>query len=147
MHRSIARAFIFAFLILLMAFGCLSLRAMKSNIRKDVKDVLKILPKQHVESQSKLVTSKLFEINEFQACKSFSMYLSMPGEVDTNDILHFGFSKGKKIFIPKVLGKRAEDMVMIPVLNAETVNSFPKNSWGIPEPPLELIEATGADGT
>jgi 5-formyltetrahydrofolate cyclo-ligase len=39
----------------------------------------------------------------------------MGGEVDTSNILRYAFDAGKKIFVPKVTGKRSEDMFMLQV--------------------------------
>lgn len=49
---------------------------------------------------------------------------------------------GNRLFIPKVAGKGADDMVMFHVKDIEQLEAFPKNSWGIPEPPLEIVQAS-----
>jgi 5-formyltetrahydrofolate cyclo-ligase len=118
---------------------------MKSAIRKDVKARLKTLTQQYVDDNSEIVVSKLVQLADFQSCTAFSVYLSMAGEVSTKPLLAAGFSAEKRIFIPKILGKRPEDMFMLEV-GVGAVEAFSKNSWGIPEPSVEVVEAA-EDGT
>jgi 5-formyltetrahydrofolate cyclo-ligase len=63
----------------------------------------------------------------------------MSGEIDTKHIIQKCFEGGKRVFIPKVVGKLPEDMRMFELQSMDQIESFPKNKWGIPEPPKSLI--------
>jgi hypothetical protein len=39
------------------------------------------------------------------------------------------------VFVPKVTSGKSRDMQVLEVQSLEHIQSFPKNSWGIPEPP------------
>ena len=39
------------------------------------------------------------------------------------------------MFVPKVTSGKSRDMQVLEVQSLEHIQSFPKNSWGIPEPP------------
>ena len=64
----------------------------------------------------------------------------MTPEVQTYGCIQRAFGDGKRVFIPKVTGKRPEDMVMFELESYAAVGTFPKSKWGIPEPPLELVQ-------
>jgi 5-formyltetrahydrofolate cyclo-ligase len=67
--------------------------------------------------------------------KGVALFLSMPtGEVQTTQLLQRACRDGKVVFVPKVVGKRAEDMRMLHMSAVEEVGDFPPSPWGIPEP-------------
>ena len=119
---------------------------MKRAIRSEMQQKLKLLTKEYVELQSLVACRNLFSLPQFENSKAFSVYLSMGGEIDTEAILEKGFANNKRVYIPKITGKKSEDMFMLEVANAQTINSFAKNSWGIPEPSMDLIRDS-VDGT
>lgn len=106
----------------------------KSAIRKLLKLELRKLSPESIARSSQLVIDNAIHI---EATYHFpSIYLSMHGEVDTSKLVeHLVKTKGR-IFIPKVIGPKPQDMVMISVNSIEEIESFPKSSWGIPEPPM-----------
>jgi 5-formyltetrahydrofolate cyclo-ligase len=65
----------------------------------------------------------------------------MKHEVDTTEILKCSFNDQKTVFIPKIIGANAPDMVMFPLENMDEINLFPKSKWGIPEPPIDFVNA------
>lgn len=119
---------------------------MKRAMRLDLHQRLKVLPKEYVNQQSELVAEKLFKLPMFEASKGFSIYLSMSGEINTGSILQKGFETSKRVFIPKIMGKKSENMFKLEVPDYDTINNFAKNNWGIPEPSLELVNSSN-DGT
>lgn len=114
---------------------------MKAAIRTDMKKRLKLLSKEYVDAQTSLVFNRLFELPQFQSSTGVSLYLSMGGEVNTQVALLKCFELGKKVFIPKIAGKNSGDMFMLRVDSMDTINAFDKNTWGIPEPSMEIIAA------
>jgi 5-formyltetrahydrofolate cyclo-ligase len=118
----------------------------KKVLRSKIKAALKALEEPYVETASASILEKLQGVSQFADSAGVSSYLAMPkGEVNTSGVLRVAFSKDKRVFIPKILGKNPADMYMLEV-TAEKLKSFASNSWGIPEPGEEdCIE--GMDGS
>lgn len=71
----------------------------------------------------------------------------MPCEIQTYSIVRHALLHGKRVFIPKVIGKQPNDMIMYELISHDMLESFTKNKWGIPEPPLPAISVvTDSDG-
>lgn len=119
---------------------------MKSVIRKDVKKLLSQRTKDYIATKSHDIFGKLCSINEYSASKSISVYLNMPNEAATSDIVTSSLDNGKRLYIPKIIGKKSEDMVMFEVQGLSQLNKFPVNSWGIPEPSTVEVQ-NSIDGT
>jgi 5-formyltetrahydrofolate cyclo-ligase len=120
--------------------------SMKAAVRKEVKAALKAVTDHSVEIQSAEILNRLLSLPTFQTSRSICAYLNMKGEVSTQSILEYGFNNKKIIYIPKIVGKKSEDMFMLNVLSMTEIEKFPKNSWGIPEPPMEAV-LQNLDGT
>lgn len=118
----------------------------KAALRSDIKAKLKLLPPEYIHDQSSRVCSKLFNHKSFIQSKAICVYLSMTSEVQTYDIVRKCFEDGKRLFIPKVTGKRSEDMFVLEIESVAQIDSFPRSKWGIPEPPMELVNIS-TDGT
>ena len=112
----------------------------KKAIRAEVKGRMKSLSLTYINEMSSAVTSKLIEHPTYSLSKALCIYLSMAGEIQTYDIVQHAFDSGKRVFIPKVTGKNSADMFMLEVHSYSQIESFPKSSWGIPEPPIELVK-------
>ena len=64
-----------------------TMREAKTKLRKEMKAKIKSLPMENRIAQSKSVTEKLLKLPEFQRSQSLSLYLHMPDEIQTEDIL------------------------------------------------------------
>lgn len=113
----------------------------KSLFRKEIKNRLKSLPESIIQSQSDIVTEKVCSHGIFKAAAALSIYLSMPQEINTDMVIRNAFLSNKRVFIPKVTGPNAQDMLMVELDSYETIEQFPKNGWGIPEPSDEYISS------
>eukprot|EP01029_Cantina_marsupialis_P029196 TRINITY_DN779928_c0_g1_i1.p1 TRINITY_DN779928_c0_g1~~TRINITY_DN779928_c0_g1_i1.p1 ORF type:complete len:199 (-),score=27.06 TRINITY_DN779928_c0_g1_i1:94-690(-) len=124
---------------------------MKSAIRAQMSAVLKKLARSEVISQSEQISQRLESFLPFKDASSCCIYMPMPREVDTRDILRS--CEGKKVYVPKVLD--GENMTMLSLKDDmwRDISTFPKNEWGIPEPLLvseggderEVCETVGVD--
>ena len=108
--------------------------AMKKLIRKNMKDVMLSLSETTILSQSDQITRRLISHPSYLLAKTVCIYLSMTREVQTWDILKSAFSMNKRVIVPKVVGPQSWDLLLLEVKSLEDINSFPKKSWGIPEP-------------
>jgi len=121
--------------------------SVKASIRSHLKMVLSQLSPAVVEAQSGQVAERLTGLGAIASSDTVCIYLSMPtGEIQTYPLVKSFLDAGKRVFIPKVTGKRSEDMVMFEVSSYSDIDDFPKNRWGIPEPSLETVLAR-PDGT
>jgi 5-formyltetrahydrofolate cyclo-ligase len=66
----------------------------KIALRKKMRDILKDVPLKQQEDQTKVVVQKLFAMEQYQKAQRISIYCSMPGEIQTDDIIKDIFNKG-----------------------------------------------------
>ncbi|KAG0049529.1 hypothetical protein BGZ90_007322, partial [Linnemannia elongata] len=64
-----------------------ALRALKNTIRKDMRQKLAALNPDEIKRQSAVVTEKLLNMPVFKASQNISVYISMHGEVCTQEII------------------------------------------------------------
>ena len=85
------------------------------------------------------------DLELFKRYRNWCIYLNMPkGELSTLPLINYIFNEipkkdnegqhTMKIFVPKVLGKGNDDLIMLPISSSEEYASMPCNSWNIPEP-------------
>ncbi len=72
---------------------------MKRKLRASIKETLKNLSKEQIVLQSKHVREQLIQLPAFQSARSVSIYLSMHGEVETQDIVHDILDSGKIVTV------------------------------------------------
>jgi 5-formyltetrahydrofolate cyclo-ligase len=117
----------------------------KNSIRQEIKNKLKTLSIIQIEEQSLLVTNSLCYQQCYLQSKAICIYLSMKNEIMTLPIIKDAFNKNKRVFIPKVLGGKSEELVLYELSNYSEIDNFPKSKWGIPEPTIEMVN-TKVDG-
>jgi len=124
------------------------LAGLKSGIRTEVKAALKTISAEELEARSSIIFRRLLGLPSFSTSKVICCYLSMPsGEVKTGPIITECLQSKKRLFVPKVTGKSSSDLRMFEVESDAQLLGFPKSSWGIPEPPNDVVMASpdGAD--
>lgn len=77
----------------------------KMGLRKRIKLEMKAMSEAAVEAASSAVVERLLKAPELATSGggAVSVYLSMPGEVDTAAVVSELFKRRKKVYIPKVL--------------------------------------------
>ena len=119
----------------------------KAGIRNEMKAALKSLSAEDIEMKSNAIVRRLLSLPQFSASRVVCCYISMPSsEVKTSSIIDTCFTTGKRLFVPKVTGKHSVDLRMFEVESEAQLSNFPKSSWGIPEPPLDVV-ISSPDGT
>lgn len=107
---------------------------------------MKALSKEDIIMESNKVWDRLFDLPEYQTARSVGIFLSMPaGEIATDAAIQDSVRNGKDIYVPQV-GKNFEqaDMEMMKVVVLKTPDgtlfhhAWPRNKWGIPEPPSDM---------
>ena len=128
----------------------------KKTLRKEIRARMKEVDKETISVQSQQVWDRLFALPQYQAAQSVGLFLSMPkGEIDTDPALQHCVDQNKKIYVPEV-GKNFEladmELLLVAVDDDEKKKGglfhkkWPKNKWGIPEPPSDMPIITAEPG-
>ena len=86
---------------------------------------------------------------EYQAARTISVYLSMPGgEISTSEIVRNALDEGKKVFIPYTYtldapkqGQPKSIMDMVELQSMKDFESLESDKWGIPTPSKDSISS------
>lgn len=119
--------------------------SLKNQLRSEMKILINSLNISTIKDQSSLQQAKVMGLKCYKESKVISVYLPMPKELQTYEILENAFSNGKRVFVPKVTGSKPNDMIMIELDSIIQLNSFSRSKWGIPEPPIEMVKESNCD--
>lgn len=139
-----------------------NIREQKQAVRKEIRAKIKAMSSECIIAQSNMVWDRLFALPQYQNASSIGLFLSMPqGEIRTERALSHALQNNKRVYVPQV-GTNFEqaDMELIQVFvandddnddcdhaTAENVFSvWPRNKWGIPEPPADMPNKAAAPG-
>ena len=139
------------------------LRQRKKDLRKLVRSRLREMSQDEIQAQSERVWTNLFDMPEYKSARSIGLFLSMPkGEIVTDTALARVLDDKKALYVPRVgLDFEKCDMDLIRVEDAEEqeeilhgtdaarqmfYHDWPRNKWGIPEPPLDVDHTAAQPG-
>ena len=114
---------------------------MKSELRKQVLQEMKALPREQKQFIDQALTERLLQHPFYQEAKIIATYLSFPHEFQTQELIEQAQKDGKKVLIPKTYPKgRMEFVVYRP-------QQLVKTSFGLLEPQgsLEVVEPSQID--
>ena len=119
----------------------------KNILRKQLKRRLAAMSTEMKERESARVAAKLFAMKEFQESQRISLYMSMPNEVNTFEIMQKLFELKKSCFIPHYIGPV---MKMVELTSMADYESLPLTSWNIKQPAddddrADALETGGLD--
>lgn len=100
----------------------------KKTLRKEIGLKKTALSAAQIEARSAILAQKLFDTLQYKYCKSLYAYLSFNQEVRTNPIIERAWADGKRVAVPKVIGK---DMVFIWI---DSFDALGPGYYGITEP-------------
>ena len=114
---------------------------MKSELRKQVLQEMKVLPREQKQFIDQALTERLLHHPFYQEAKVIASYLSFPHEFQTQELIEQALKDGKKVLIPKTYPKGRMDFV---VYNPQ---QLVKTSFGLLEPQgdLEVVDASQID--
>ncbi|KAL0592286.1 hypothetical protein ABG067_000394 [Albugo candida] len=88
-----------------------------------------------IQNQSQCIANNICKMSIFRKATAICVYLNMPqSEATTDAILEYAFEAKKTVYVPKIIGKNAKDMVMVKVVSFQDIATFPKDKWSIPDP-------------
>lgn len=114
---------------------------MKSELRKQVMQEMKALPREQKQFIDQALTERLLQHPFYQEAKVIATYLSFHHEFQTQELIEQALKDGKKVLIPKTYPKGRMDFV---VYNPQ---QLVKTSFGLLEPQgdLEVVAAYQID--
>ena len=114
---------------------------MKSELRKQVMQEMKALPREQKQFIDQALTERLLQHPFYQEAKVIATYLSFHHEFQTQELIEQALKDGKKVLIPKTYPKGRMDFV---VYNPQ---QLVKTSFGLLEPQgdLEVVDASQID--
>ena len=114
---------------------------MKSELRKQVLQEMKVLPREQKQFIDQALTERLLKHPFYQEAKIIATYLSFPHEFQTQELIEQALKDGKKVLIPKTYPKGRMEFV---VYNPQ---QLVKTSFGLLEPKgnLEVVDPSQID--
>ena len=114
---------------------------MKSELRKQVLQEMKALPREQKQFIDQALTERLLQHPFYQEAKIIATYLSFPHEFQTQELIEQALKDGKKVLIPKTYPKGRMDFVVY------DPQQLVKTSFGLLEPQgdLEVVDASQID--
>ncbi|KAM7039555.1 5-formyltetrahydrofolate cyclo-ligase-like [Acridotheres tristis] len=110
-----------------------ALRAAKQKLRAELRQRLRELGTAEKQRQSRLLGRKVIDHPKYQESKRIAIFLSMPDEVQTEEIIKDIFKQGKECFIPRYK-PQSNHMDMLKLSSAEDISSLALTSWNILQP-------------
>ena len=114
---------------------------MKSELRKQVLQEMKALPREQKQFIDQTLTERLLHHPFYQEANVIATYLSFPHEFQTQELIKQALKDGKKVLIPKTYPRgRMEFVVYDP-------QQLVKTSFGLLEPQgnLEVVDVSKID--
>ncbi|MDA0690836.1 MAG: 5-formyltetrahydrofolate cyclo-ligase [Nitrospinae bacterium] len=103
----------------------------KASIRKKMIRMREKLSEETLKRYSREITRKLVELEAFQSCQNILIFLSLPGEVQTEEMIERALSFGKRVYVPLVDAERkCLKISELPGLDIE----FEVKRFGVREP-------------
>ena len=114
---------------------------MKSELRKQVLQEMKAIPREQKQAIDQALTEGLLQHPFYQETNTIATYLSFPHEFQTQGLIEQALKDGKKVLIPKTYPKGRMDFVVY------HPQQLVKTSFGLLEPQgdLEVVDASQID--
>ena len=114
---------------------------MKAELRKQVLQEMKAIPRPQKVTMDLALTERLLQHPFYQGAKVIATYLSFSHEFQTQELIEQALKDGKKVLIPKTYPKGRMDFVVY------DPQQLVKTSFGLLEPQgdLEVVDASQID--
>ncbi|ABN66596.2 5,10-methenyltetrahydrofolate synthetase [Scheffersomyces stipitis CBS 6054] len=124
-----------------------SLKQAKTQLRRQIKESLRAISQESLQTQSNDIHKKLLGHPVFQKATKIALYMNMPdSEVKTDAIIHSCYQMGKQVYLPRcktevVEGRKNCHLVMLRVPSYEDVKALkPQGKYQLLEP-IEGVDA------
>ena len=121
----------------------MSLTEEKAEIRKRVKTLLKAMSPGEAEERSKRAVDNLRALPEYKRAHIVLAFLSLGEEIKTESLIEAALAEGKAVAVPRMeRSPEAGDYIVFVPLPRD-YHSWPRDRFGIPEPPAQAPELSG----
>ncbi|SHO50178.1 5-formyltetrahydrofolate cyclo-ligase [Anaerocolumna xylanovorans] len=103
----------------------------KNEVRQEIKGKKEKLTKEQIAAKSEIITKYFTALTEYRNCSQIILYAAFNQEVNTLPLINQALKDGKKVALPKVMGKDIEFFYI------ESFNDTGISSLGIPEPDIQ----------
>ncbi|HTX71629.1 MAG TPA: 5-formyltetrahydrofolate cyclo-ligase [Rectinemataceae bacterium] len=105
----------------------------KAEARKAARAALASLDEASAQELSRRAAEQFRSLPEFDPAALILAFLSMPGEIKTDSLIEASFAAGKRVAVPRIEGADIGFVTLAP-----DYRSWPRDRFGIPEPPAAL---------
>lgn len=103
----------------------------KAQLRRQLQNCLLAIPSEQRSEKSRKACRNLLSISQFQSASTVMMYLSLPHEADTSEVILHAWQLGKVVAVPKISWQQRH---MMPVQIHSLETGFSTSSWGLRNP-------------
>ena len=115
-------------------------RMQKKRLRKEITAKVRAMPDEMRAAASADIQTQVLALPEYCGAGSVFLYIAMPTEPDTREILAQAIKDGKRVYVPKCIGEN--EMLAVRIRSEQAL--IP-GAYGIPEP-QDCSETVGPDG-
>jgi len=104
---------------------------LKSNLRQRLRAALHDLPEEDVQSRSSVACDRLANQPEYQRSEIIMVFLSLPHEVNTTQLVLKAWQDGKRVLAPRVSWEQRR---MMPIEIRSLTENIEETQWNIRQP-------------
>jgi 5-formyltetrahydrofolate cyclo-ligase len=116
-----------------------SIPVSKQTLRSEIKNRLAALPKGYFDAQGVAAAEMIRRSAVWEAYRTLLVFLSTAGEINISHILASALGEGKRVFAPRLEGKK-----MIFCRVRSPLGPWEQGPFGIPQPPRPEQQEEGA---
>lgn len=105
------------------------IRMQKKQLRREIAARVRALPQAVREQAGRAIERSVLALPEYAAAESVFLYIAMPTEPDTRGILERALRDGKRVYVPKCVGKG--EMLAVRI---HGLDDLQPGAYGISEP-------------
>ena len=113
----------------------------KKEIRAKILKMRQALPKEEVREKSLRIMRRIEETETFKNADNLLTYIDFRGEVATGTLIEKAWELGKKVYVPRVVGKEME------FYQIHSFEDLEKGAYGILEPKKECPVYEAGEGS
>jgi len=103
----------------------------KVELRRQLQNCLLSLPDASRKDKSRKACDNLIATEQFQRASTVMLYLSLPHEVDTSEVILHAWQLGKTVAVPQISWEQRH---MLPVGITSLETGFSTGKWGLRNP-------------
>lgn len=118
----------------------MSLTEKKTETRKRIKTLLKVMGSDEAEERSLRAADNFRTLPEYLGANIILAFLSMGGEIRTESLIDTALAEGKVVAVPRMEYSPETGHYLVFVPLPRDYHSWPRDRYGIPEPTADIGE-------